>query len=1252
MTIPAGTSALLDVAPTNTIKSINIFGELIFKDTPLNLNVNFIRIEPGGKLLMGSSTCRLSSKIIVTFFGDYANTTSDLGLNPSDNAKLGSKGLAATTNSTLEIWGADVKTTWTRLAQAAAINATTITLEKSVSGLWKAGDAIALASTDFGPVIDSAITTTPASVQWQRGRKFDEQSEDVVIKSISTDGKTLTLQTPLKYPHFASAEFDDIRGEVGLLTRNIVFQGDASTNTTYFGGHFMIRDVTRAWINGAEFTSMAQRGVMGRYPVHFHLMGPGSMEGIAYLKDCSIHHNFQRCVTIHDTRGVTVQNNVAYWNNGHCYFLEDGCETGNKFIGNLGVAIKPVAGESGNRLVPTDSTPSIFWITNPSNDFIDNVGVGGFHTFWYSLPPSPVGISKDKYINVTTMTPRRMPGGIFSGNVAHGATQNGIHIDSFQKLDETTDSTTSWNPGVLMNFEDIVVYKNRNFGMWTRGQPFRFNNFRAYDNAIGLEAVPGTNYVENSLFVGESDNIGVARANENGRSRPSMWVDPSQWIKGLESYDNAGQQLFRNNMFKNFVSSPSRRAGALGLLSNGRFLLHPRNRVSAATFINANEFWFQKTTTSDLNNNAQILDLDGTTTGVRGGAWIVANNSITLQPDCVPRYEWNGYVCPPFRQGYFQLYMTNPDLAATNYVDPQGVDHPDQGTVGKLVPRAIFWKLKSALNPTPVSWTGIGSNYDDNSMAYYLNAQPMNAYAVRWMYNTPTPTTLKMQIQGTGPGDWILLAIPYPTSAQPFNIKYGSTKNLAQAPSLADMYSPGPFAAKNYYYYDTATQHLYIRLENTANSLAKVNFNGYGYSDYNSDYTAVTVTASCSVCATTQLALPEFGTIDSDEYYKAQLQVCQQDSSTRSTSGKLGEGVAFLAFNPTTKVLKFNVHHDLVDRATSLTVRSDSGRTLPISLSPFSPSRGFFTISYQDWKDLAQGKLSLVLATTANANGELVGRIGCEGKCTVPPVIGGQEPCANIKNATYIYSAKGISTGWTPGSWSNAPNLFNTTYSESTDFPLCDAGDTAYKVTMQRGGFQIGKWDNKFTLDTSFYTHFEVFLRTAPGMGRVVLTATLLNSTGTISSFRIGDNADYVNTFAIDELGWSRARLPLSYFGLSGVAQIRAIQFGIPYWENTAAWDKPFTFYVDNPRFVPAYTDSFTAPIAASTVASYEVTCVDSFQTSVSMPPTTTVVATPTPSTNITDKDLNEASIIPTKSNASQVFVSIFFMMCALVFIL
>ena len=46
-------------------------------------------------------------------------------------------------------------------------------------------------------------------------------------------------------------------------------------------------------------------------------------------------------MTIHGTHEAIVKDTVGYNCNGHGFFLEDGYETENKIIGNLGIMVKP-----------------------------------------------------------------------------------------------------------------------------------------------------------------------------------------------------------------------------------------------------------------------------------------------------------------------------------------------------------------------------------------------------------------------------------------------------------------------------------------------------------------------------------------------------------------------------------------------------------------------------------------------------------------------------------------------------------------------------------------------------------------------------------------------------------------------------------------------------------------------------------------------------------------------------------------------
>src|SRR5690606_12595177 len=143
-----------------------------------------------------------------------------------------------------------------------------------------------------------------------------------------------------------------------------------------------------------------QHLTLARYPIHWHLVGDAKGQ---YIKNSAIHDTFNRCVTVHGTHNLRVENNVTYNIVGHCFFLEDGIETGNEFVKNLAIRIKcqpamncvqasrAADGEfdytnrqarrrfsfSGEQtLLPPDNTDAAYWITTPDNSFIDNFAAG------------------------------------------------------------------------------------------------------------------------------------------------------------------------------------------------------------------------------------------------------------------------------------------------------------------------------------------------------------------------------------------------------------------------------------------------------------------------------------------------------------------------------------------------------------------------------------------------------------------------------------------------------------------------------------------------------------------------------------------------------------------------------------------------------------------------------------------------------------------------------------------------------------
>ncbi len=138
-------------------------------------------------------------------------------------------------------------------------------------------------------------------------------------------------------------------------------------------------------------------------------------------------------------------------------------------------------------------------------------------------------------------------------------------------------------------FENFTAYKNRNNAIWSRGELHTFKNLKLADNAIGYTHAAGrgpnrfTSQVVDSLFVGESANIGNPVTPQEiayGRSMPNGIADFP--IRGYEYYD------FRHDMknvtFRNFEDNATRKASAISYLMYTSFGISTENTVEGLKF--------------------------------------------------------------------------------------------------------------------------------------------------------------------------------------------------------------------------------------------------------------------------------------------------------------------------------------------------------------------------------------------------------------------------------------------------------------------------------------------------------------------------------------------------------------------------------------------------------------------------------------------------------------------------------------------
>ncbi|HZV57288.1 MAG TPA: hypothetical protein VFF89_06390, partial [Sphingobium sp.] len=257
----------------------------------------------------------------------------------------------------------------------------------------------------------------------------------------------------------------------------------------------------------------------------------------------------------------------------------------------------------------------------------------------------------------------------FSGNVAH-SNFDGMMLDrgpgpdgkfgiAGPNLTSYVDPTDTKSGLVLAVFDNFTGYKNRNGAIWGRGEYHLYSNLKLADNAIGFthaSGIPGiapfTSRVIDSLFVGESDNIGNPSTPEEiayGRSLPAAAADFP--IRGYEYYDFHHE--VENTRFVNYVPNAQRDAGALSYLLFTSFGMSTENSVKGLTFVNAQPVSFppiQRRWASDYGRSAAyrsaaFRDLDGSIGGTPGAYIVIDNGIASDEGTCEMKASWNAAIC-------------------------------------------------------------------------------------------------------------------------------------------------------------------------------------------------------------------------------------------------------------------------------------------------------------------------------------------------------------------------------------------------------------------------------------------------------------------------------------------------------------------------------------------------------------------------------------------------------------------------------
>jgi hypothetical protein len=511
---------------------LEIQGKVFCTNRDVSLSARWVMVH-GGHLQCGTEIAPHGHRLTVTL----------TGTNPTDSALgagMGTKVLGVMHGGKLDLHG-QRKRAWTKLAATAQIGATQISLFDEPTG-WQIGDVIVVAATGADPLAAEKRTIT------------------------GINGAIVKFAEPLLHAHWGGAPQSiaghtlDMRAEVGNISRSIVvtssqnedrllpgFDPESSNalgqqngdgkrlEVGRFGGHMMFMTGSSVKLSNIEVTQMGQQGMLGRYPVHWHLTQDTSAG--SYIKHSSVHSNFQRGIVLHQANSVGVDSNVIYDIPGHAVFLEDGVEKNNTFRNNLVLSVKYVLRkhrlslkDPGNENENRAERQAGFWITNPENTFANNVVAGVENGWGYIF----ADVRSDK-IPVVSRTQQQFAENSrlleFKDNVAHsigflpGTIDGGKSVFNLGYGPEEAGSCFRFDQRGIIDARaaeviGAVAYKCRNAAFWS-------SNFKPIKRAVIADSRTGVINNQGELPASMlDDSLIIAHSANNAVPSPSLDFGP------------------------------------------------------------------------------------------------------------------------------------------------------------------------------------------------------------------------------------------------------------------------------------------------------------------------------------------------------------------------------------------------------------------------------------------------------------------------------------------------------------------------------------------------------------------------------------------------------------------------------------------------------------------------------------------------------------------------------------------------------
>ncbi|MEC7275964.1 MAG: G8 domain-containing protein [Bdellovibrionota bacterium] len=661
----------------------------------ITLTITEIIVQKGGEFRCGTSTNRVQGKIKFNF-RQYSD-----GYNQRRILVQG---------GTLNLHGDDSRNDWRMLSADASASM----LYFSENTNWHSDDYVVVGSSTMA--IDGHKVrklTSKTGNNWGLSRSLS-----LPTASLHHGDSSYTLRNGVSLSSGGAA--------VGNLKRNLVISGD---NCSYTGNGELTpvgcenssngvdiaimksgSTVPQARIDSVEIAFGGRSGVMGRYPVHWHQVGSASGQ---YIKNSVIHNSKNRCIVVHGTNNLLVNNNFCFNHQGHGIFLEDGNETENTITNNLVIHSTPAnyplleserSCDSNNGVHCTTgrwASPSSIWISNPKNIVTGNV-VSGSHGvgFWMSFPKTEFSGKKPVFT--------RTPNNYFKENRASssviGFTWDGLEtngaINSNHYSPRDTDNCSSANHEECISnnddrekptFSRLVAYKNREAGIYFRGDAALFEESILADNKWSY-FVAYSQELRLSIIMGMSDKM---------TTYDKDWVknhDPERF-GGVVAYD--GPYFINTVDFNDFESTTHSGVDItpypfFGIGGTRKYI----NMTQGLRFGNLDEarvkFDFSSSAWRDAAASTVIKDLDGSLVNRNGASnthknkYILADENYNNKTDCdtSPARMNHVMVCPSKNNyvGYRFAVLNSSSVLSNNSYVWFDVRETDYSTTSRFEP--------------------------------------------------------------------------------------------------------------------------------------------------------------------------------------------------------------------------------------------------------------------------------------------------------------------------------------------------------------------------------------------------------------------------------------------------------------------------------------------------------------------------------------------------------------------------------------